>query len=574
MIRKFFSPPVLRSSEDNFRARFINGFAWAAVGLLTIALITYLFAPSGDLTIAILSGLIVVLLTALFTLRRGNVSASAWMIVGLGWLGIGIQALTADGVKDVIVVAYIAIGLLASIVISHRAGSLVILAGIAAVAVLSLREAYGLFVPREQDPIAYGRDLGFIFFAILILIYFNTTSLRDAITRANKSEESLRASNASLRELNQTLEERVVTRTTELEQANRRYERRARRFEAIAQVARAAAANQTLEDLLALLVQVIGEKFEYYHAGIFLLDDNREHAELRAANSEGGRRMLSRNYRIHIGQTGILGVVAATGEPRIALDTGADAAFLNDPDLPDTHSQMALPLKAAGVVIGVLDIQSTEPNAFSEDDIEVLSTLSDQVATAIQNARYYESTQELVEEAQRVTGAYLQDSWHTLQAQERLIGFVADGTSVKPSDQPVDSALLSKVSLRDQPFVENGEKPRIAVPLRLAGNVVGILNINLDEDHEWENDEIDIAKAVADRLSLALEAATLLETTQKRAEIERLTADITGKIGSTTQFDSILRTAAEELSHAFGGSEVLVQIQPSSNSHRSEHTTS
>lgn len=574
MIRNFFSPPVFQNDEDNFRAKFINSFAIAGIFVLSLAMIPYFIEPGSDLTIFIVPALILILVLSLTLLRRGRINSSAWIIVTLGWLGIGFQALTADGVKDAIVLAFIAIGLLASIVISHRAGSLVILASIAVIALLAWREANGFFQPRAQDPTIYGRDLSFIFIITAILIYVSTNSLRDAIARANKSEADLRASNVSLRELNQTLEERVGTRTTELEQANRRNERRARQFEAIAQVARAAAANQTLEDLLALLVHVIGEKFEYYHAGIFLLDDKREYAELRAANSEGGRRLLSRNHRLQIGRTGIVGLVAATGEPRIALDVGTDAVFFNNPDLPETHSEMALPLKAAGLVIGVLDIQSTEQNAFSEDDIEVLSTLSDQVATAIQNALYYESTQQLLEEAQRVTGAYLQDSWESLKTRERLLGFVADGNTLKPAERSVDSAILSKVSKSDQPVVEDGEKPSLAVPLRLAGNLVGVLNIRLNEEHDWENDEIDIAKAVADRLSLALEAATLLETTQKRAEIERLTANITGKIGSTTQFDSILRTAAEELSQAFGGSEVVVQIQPASTSRETKQVTS
>ena len=112
-----------------------------------------------------------------------------------------------------------------------------------------------------------------------------------------------------------------------------------------------------------------------------------------------------------------------------------------------------------------------------------------------------------------------------------------------------------------QPVIQHGEKPKIVIPISIAGAVVGVMNVNPNEERVWEQDEIDIAKAVAERLSLALEAATLLETTQKRAEIERLTTDISGKIGATTQIDSILRTAAEELSRVLGGSDVLVQIQ-------------
>ncbi len=564
MIRKFFSPPVFENEDDNFRAKFINGFAWAVVGFLALAIIPYALNPEGGLTVVSLSALILILLLSVALLKRGRVNASAWILVTLGWIGIGFQAFTADGVKDVIVVGYVALGLLASIVIGQRAGSIAITSSILVIALLAWREANGFFLAREQDPVIYGRDLSFTFLAIATLIYFSTTSLKDAIARASKSEAGLRATNESLRDLNQTLEQRVTARTTELEQANQRNERRARQFEAIAQVTKAAAANQSLEDLISLLVEVIGEKFDYYHAGIFLLDSHREYAELRAANSEGGKRMLSRNHKLHIGQTGIVGYVTATGEPRIALDVGTDAAFFNNPDLPETHSEMALPLKSAGQVIGALDIQSTESNAFTEEDVEILSTLADQVATAIQNAEYYESTRQLVEDAQRMTGSYLREAWRALESQEQMLGYVSDGNQLKRFEPIEDASLLSRLSHDTEPVVENGEKPKITIPISVAGKVVGVMNVNPNEEREWDRDEVDIAKAVAERLSLALEAATLLETTQKRAEIERVTAEITGKIGSTTQFDSILRTAAEELSQALGGSEVLVQIQSES----------
>jgi len=561
MIKRFFSPPVFEKEEDNFRAKFINGFAWVAIGLLALGIVPYLTRATFDSTVAVLSGLIMVMFAALYLLRRGNINASGLIIVILGWLGLGLQAYTADGVKDVIIVAYIALGLLASIVVGWRVGGAVIITSIAAIWGLALLEDNGYFTPRFQDPIGFARDLSFVFLAITALIYFSTTSLRDAIMRANKSEENLRASNQSLQELNQNLEGRVAARTTDLELANQGNEKRAQQFEAIAQVARATTANQKLETLLPNLAELISKQFGFYHAGIFLLDEDREFAELRAANSEGGKHMLARGHKLAIGQSGIVGYVSATGKPRIALDVEADAAFFNNPDLPSTRSEMALPLRVGDQIIGVLDVQSIASNAFQEEDVDVLSTLADQVAIAIQNARSFEITQELLSEAQRTSGAFLRESWRVLQTQEESLGYQITENKLKPLSKPMASAQIKKAMAGKATVMESGKNATLSIPIRLRDQVIGVLDIRVPEEHDWDEDEIDVAEAVAERLSLALEASLLLKSTQRQAEIERITADISTKIGATTQFDSILRTAAEELSRVLGGSEVLVQLQ-------------
>ena len=562
MIRGFFSPPHFERDEDNFRAKFINGFAWVLIGILSIAIVPYIFGEARDFTVPVLSGLILVLAVSLYLLHRRKARASGIIIVVMTWFGIGIQAYTADGVKDVIVVAYIAVSLLASIIVSWRAGGIVIVASIAAIWTLALLEANGTYVPRFQDPIVFTRDLTFVFLAITALIYFSAASLREAIRRATRSEENLRTSYLVLQELNQTLEERVAKRTAELEESNQRNARRARQFEAIAKVAHAIASNQDLESLLPLLAHVISEQFGYYHAGIFLLDENREFAVLRAANSEEGKRMLNRQHRLRIGQTGIVGYVAGSGKPRIAMDVGSDAAFFNNPDLPNTRSELALPLRVAGEMIGVLDIQSMESSAFLEEDVEVLSTLANQVAIAIQNTRSYEVMQDLLDEAQKTSGSYLRGSWQVLQSGKAYVGYSISENTLKPLDKPLDSAMIAKATASGKSAVQNGEAASLAVPIRVGGSIVGVVDIRTMTEHEWDEDEVDIAEAVADRLSLALESATLLQATQRRADIERLTSEISGKIGSATQFDSILRTAAEELSRVLGGSDVLVQLEP------------
>jgi GAF domain-containing protein len=173
-------------------------------------------------------------------------------------------------------------------------------------------------------------------------------------------------------------------------------QRRAVQLRAAAEVARDATAILDVNQLLDETVHLISEQFGFYHAGVFLLDERGEYAVLQAASSEGGGRMLERGHKLQVGKVGIVGYVSDTGEPRIALDVDEDAAHFASSDLPDTRSEMALPLKVRGRVIGVLDVQSTQEAAFSEDDVAVLQTLADQLATAIENARLFEQAQRRV----------------------------------------------------------------------------------------------------------------------------------------------------------------------------------
>ena len=561
MIRNFFNPPAFDRDEDNFRARFINGFAWIVIFLLSIVIIDDgidLSLISQDLT---LLGLIGVQGVALYLLRKKNLFASGAIIITLSWIGLTYQAYGADGVQDSVIIAYIAIALLASIVINWSVGGIVIAVSIGTIWAFVILSANNIIQMNVPQSASYARDLTFVFLAITILIYFSTTSLRDSIARANNSEEELRRSNKELQELNQSLEDRVSVRTADLETANQRNEKRAKQFEAIAQVARATTTNESLETLLPRLTTLISEQFGFYHVGIFLLDENHQNAVLRATNSEGGKRMLERGHKLSVGQTGIVGFVSAIGTPRIALDVGSDAVFFDNPDLPNTRSEMALPLNISGEIIGALDIQSTEANAFHEEDIEILSTLADQVAVAIQNSRTYQTMQDLLEQAQRETGAYIQDTWRVLQSDEKSIGYRVAENEIVSLAEPLSSAQVKKAMQKKQTVSENGENATLAIPIRLRNEVVGVMDIRTLSEHQWDEDEVDIAEAVADRLSLALESSLLLKSTERQAELERITAEISGKIGTTTQFDSILRTAAEELSRVLGASEVLVQIQ-------------
>ena len=390
------------------------------------------------------------------------------------------------------------------------------------------------------------------------------TRLNESTLRAQRSEEAQRLENAELNALRSSLEERVQQRTSELETANRITEKRARQFQAVTKVMNVVSSIQSLDELLPLITQVISEQFNVYHTGVFLLDARKETAILRAANSEGGQRMLARKHALLVGQTGIVGFVTATGQPRIALDVGADSVYFDNPDLPDTRSEIALPLRYAGQIIGALDVQSTEPNAFQSDDVDVLSTLADQVAVAINNALTLAEAQKTLLEAQSAIGQIAQEAWQVLRPTQLGLGFSYSDAGVKPLQKPIENQQIADALSKGETMLamEADQRSRLAVPIRLRGQVIGVMQLSARKELKLTEDDADIAEAVAERLSLAIETATLLQSTQHRADIEKLTANITSKISSSSRFDTILQTAAQELSRALGGSDVIVQIEP------------
>jgi GAF domain-containing protein len=218
--------------------------------------------------------------------------------------------------------------------------------------------------------------------------------------------------------------------------------RHAVQLEAASKVARDATAILDIGQLLDETVHLISDRFGFYHAGVFLVDEQREYALLRAASSKGGQCMLEQGHKLAVGKVGIVGYVAGTGEPRIVLDVGKDAVFFDNPNLPDTRSEMALPLISRGQIVGVLDIQSTQEAAFTEEDVVTLQTMADQLANAIENARLLEETQQRAQQLEALTeiGRAIGS---TLDLDEVLQLILAQAERVVPYDAQHTSASRS-----------------------------------------------------------------------------------------------------------------------------------
>lgn len=377
----------------------------------------------------------------------------------------------------------------------------------------------------------------------------------------------------NIRELITGLEHRVEERTgdlaarsKELEIANIRIQRRAAQFEALAQVTQTITAIRDLQQLLPRITTVIGENFGFYHVGIFLLDEINQFAILSAANSEGGRRMLERNHRLRIGEEGIVGAAAATGKPHIAMDVGEDAIYFNNPDLPDTHSEMALPLISKNIIVGALDVQSVEIGAFSNEDIQMLSLLADQVSLAIENARLFEETRKALSESEMISRRATRETWHRLPEQQNLLGYRYNVTGATPLKEPVKITESASSKRKGK----TAEANQAVVPIELRGEVIGRLMVQSPSGNIWNDDQLDLIKAVADRVALSAENARLFEETTARAEREKLVSDIAGKIRSHNDPQSMIQTAISELRIALGASRVEVIPQSAKGAERNE----
>lgn len=371
-----------------------------------------------------------------------------------------------------------------------------------------------------------------------------------------------------------SLEQRIAERTADLEMAHLLSERRAQELQSISEISRIISSEQRLETLLSLVTRLVSEKFDFYHTGIFLIDETRQFAVLQAANSEGGQRMLARGHRLEVGHTGIVGNVAQTGQPRIALDVGSDAVYFNNPDLPDTRSEMALPLNVRGVTVGVLDVQSTRPGVFTDEYAKTLSILADQIATAIDNARLFGQNRQALAEVQSLYNQYLRQEWSAFGRQESQVGYIQSPLGGRPVHKPVDSEEI-RMALQHGSIVVIDDKntqstPSIAVPVRLRGQTIGVLNIKAPTQHRrWSQDEINLAQAVSDRLALALDNARLLFESQRQTAKEQKIGEVTAKIGASINMRNVLQTAVEELGRALPGSEVVIQFQTDQNNNQS-----
>lgn len=422
-------------------------------------------------------------------------------------------------------------------------------------------------------------------------------------------------------EVGQALADQLVI-WLENRQLLRETQKRSHLLQTASEVSKAASSILDVNQLINDSVNLIRDNFDFYYVGLFIIDEAREWAVLRAGTGQAGRIQLDENHRLKIGGGSMIGWSIENQRARIALDVGQEAVhFKRNKYLPETRSEMALPLLSRDKVMGALTVQSVERNAFSDEDITVLQTMADQLANAIQNAHLFEEVMQAQEEAeerlqetialqqlsQALSGTlHLNDILDIFfRACTKVIGFeYVQFSLVDEAQQRVKATAgigipesLIKRSNRSlagndimADIIRNGQTEiitgwddrfdretyeaenhadwvRVFTPITLRQQNIGLVEAGFNKTRHATVSEthVRLLRAFIDQTAIALENAKLYEASQRAARREALIKEITTKVRASTEVETILETTVKELAEALNSKRTYIQLKSLAN---------
>jgi GAF domain-containing protein len=507
------------SSYTAWREHFLQIVLRAASILGFVALILHLFSPVALLwkLVAVLGYAILVAVTwssrVAYTLRAGTFLillyvAGCASLVGYGFAEGGLLLLGFVVLASLLAAsreaAYYAVGLsLLGILLAGRQGT----------SWLEWARAIGIFLM-----VAFTAAFGL---RTAVLGFLRTEGAAQQVLDTLLGERFA---------LEQRIEERTAGLTLKTEQ-----------LRATSYIARQTAEVQDLDSLLTTVAKLVSDQFGFYHTGIFLLNQAGNQAVLHAASSEGGRHMIEQGYAQPLGTQSIVGSSVIDKKPRIALDIGEDPVFFNNPDLPMTRSEIALPLIVRNKVLGVMDLQSDRPQAFSSDDIDIFQTLADQVAIAIENTRLMDETQAALLQLEALTRLRTREAWsQKLNEGHRAFSYTPLGLRAEKVTQDPDKTVKAAIMLR--------------------GQKIGDISIARKGESTWNKSDRELIDEVASQVGLAVDNIRLLEEATQRARQEQTVGRLASRFSQSLDLDTLLQTAARELGQLPDISEVSVFI--------------
>lgn len=359
----------------------------------------------------------------------------------------------------------------------------------------------------------------------LTLMFINITLSVGITALLQGLERSLTSLQRSFDKSNE-LSNRLSAEHEKLVQRSEDLERRVAQIRNAAEITKTMSAILDPEELMKKVVELVKNAFDLYYVGIFTTDEHQRYANLSAGSGEPGKSMLGEGHRLAVGGSSMVGWATAHGQPRIALNVDQESVRFRNPHLPLTRSELALPITTGNQTIGAMSVQSVNPEAFDEDDITMLQSISDGLGIALDNARLFHQFEESLGEIQQLNRRYLAESWTNIWAEEEQRPVAGYG----PSDEGLD-----------------GDTQEMNIPLVLRGDQV-IGNISFDtEQPELSSDDKEFLDAITNQAALALESARLLDEANKRVEQERALRNLTTRFSQTLDFDTLLQTIVKEI---------------------------
>jgi GAF domain-containing protein len=373
-------------------------------------------------------------------------------------------------------------------------------------------------------------------------------------------------------------------------------------FETAAEIARDISSSLNLDDLLQKAVELIRTRFNFYHAGVFLMDTSGEYVVIREATGEAGIQMKRSGHKLGVGSKSIVGFAAGNGEQLIVNDTTRDATYYPNPLLPHTKGEAAIPLRVGDRIVGVLDVQSITPYAFAENNLRTLQILADQLAIAVINTELFAETQEHLAQHRLLhhitttaaSGTTLDEALESavngLQVTlggDRVSILLANRENKKLEvkaavgyapvifdlDIPIGSGITGwtaahRRSLRinnvkeDTRYIEGSTNTisELAIPLIYRSELLGVLNVESEQLNAYTEADEELLGTLGGSLAAIIANARLLEQIRAQAERERILFEITDKIRRTTDLQTILTTTVSELTRATGANRVHIKV--------------
>lgn len=351
-----------------------------------------------------------------------------------------------------------------------------------------------------------------------------------------------------LRELIGSLEQRVEERT--------------RGLETVAEVSRATTSLLNIEQLLPQVVNLVRGRFELYYVGLFLVDAAREYAVLSAGTGDAGRHMMAEGWRLAVGGDSMIGQCVASGEPGVRQTEGDKVVRFENPYLPETRSELALPLRYGTEIIGALTVQSVVESAFDATYIALLQNMADQVAVAVQNARLFAEAQATLERLYAAQQRYQGEAWEQHIRARTVRGYEQGVTGMTP----LGESLMPEVRYVLQNRQAMVEKNRLVLPVTQGDQIIGVLGFEQPPDKiGWGNEDVALVESLSEQLLLAAENQRLIDETQRAAARERLLGQIAGRVREELDMASVLKTAVDEIQQALGLQRVLIRMVTTEN---------